>query len=184
MLGKVLRIIRTESIPSDNPFFATATGNNRAICARSQKPVHVRHTRTTGRMFSTTSDRAPGRRSTTASPVRTMAGPPPKGDERSAFPRAALLVRPRHRADHRLLESTAERSTSRRHSVSRPPTWASTSLPTTAAAGFAFSIRRRGRLRTSHRHREPVDVKVGPDGALYFLGRGGGGQVGRIRFTG
>jgi glucose/arabinose dehydrogenase len=52
LLGKVLRINADGSIPSDNPFFNTATGNNRAIWALGlRNPFTFAFQPGTGRMF-------------------------------------------------------------------------------------------------------------------------------------
>ena len=51
-LGKMLRMNADGSIPTDNPFFNTATGNNRAIWALGlRNPFTFTFQRTTGRMF-------------------------------------------------------------------------------------------------------------------------------------
>jgi glucose/arabinose dehydrogenase len=52
LLGKMLRINSDGSIPTDNPFFNTATGINRAIWAWGlRNPYSFSFQRTTGRMF-------------------------------------------------------------------------------------------------------------------------------------
>ncbi|HEX8774927.1 MAG TPA: PQQ-dependent sugar dehydrogenase [Pyrinomonadaceae bacterium] len=52
LLGKILRINSDGSIPADNPFFGTATGNNRAIWALGlRNPYTFAFQPGTGRMF-------------------------------------------------------------------------------------------------------------------------------------
>src|SRR5215211_3203824 len=52
LLGKILRINADGSIPTDNPFFGTATGVNRAIWAMGlRNPFTFAFQQTTGRMF-------------------------------------------------------------------------------------------------------------------------------------
>ena len=52
LLGKILRINRDGSIPTDNPFFNTATGNNRAIWAMGlRNPFTFGFQPGTGRLF-------------------------------------------------------------------------------------------------------------------------------------
>ena len=52
LLGKILRINRDGTIPTDNPFFSTATGNNRAIWALGlRNPFTFALQPETGRMF-------------------------------------------------------------------------------------------------------------------------------------
>ena len=120
---------------------------------------------------STTSARTPGRRSTTASPARTTAGPPPRGRPRPALPRPSTPTstdrtrRLRHHRRRLLQPAQPPRS--------RPTTSATTSSPTSATAGSAARSRRAGRRSLRHRHlRPPVDLEVSPDGSLYYLARG------------
>jgi glucose/arabinose dehydrogenase len=52
LLGKMLRINPDGTIPTDNPFFSTATGNNRAIWALGlRNPFTFAFQPGTGRMF-------------------------------------------------------------------------------------------------------------------------------------
>ena len=53
LLGKMLRLNADGSIPTDNPFFNTATGVKRAIWALGlRNPFTFAIQRTTGRLFS------------------------------------------------------------------------------------------------------------------------------------
>jgi glucose/arabinose dehydrogenase len=52
LFGKMVRINKDGTIPSDNPFYSTATGNNRAIWARGlRNPFKLAVSRTTGAIF-------------------------------------------------------------------------------------------------------------------------------------
>jgi glucose/arabinose dehydrogenase len=52
LFGKMVRINKDGTIPSDNPFYSTARGNNRAIWARGlRNPFKLDVSRTTGAMF-------------------------------------------------------------------------------------------------------------------------------------
>jgi glucose/arabinose dehydrogenase len=52
LFGKMVRINKDGTIPSDNPFYSTATGNNRAIWALGlRNPFKLAVSRTTGAMF-------------------------------------------------------------------------------------------------------------------------------------
>jgi glucose/arabinose dehydrogenase len=52
LFGKMVRINKDGTIPSSNPFYSTATGNNRAIWARGlRNPFKLDVSRTTGAMF-------------------------------------------------------------------------------------------------------------------------------------
>ena len=62
-LGKMLRISSTGAIPTDNPFFNTATGDNRAIWALGlRNPFTFSFQPAWDECLSTTSERAPGKR--------------------------------------------------------------------------------------------------------------------------
>jgi glucose/arabinose dehydrogenase len=78
-LGKILRYNSDGTIPTDNPFFGTATGANRAIWALAcgiRSPSGFN--REPAGCSSTTWARAPGRKSTTESLDRITAGRPAK----------------------------------------------------------------------------------------------------------
>ena len=73
----------------------------------------------------------------------------------------------------------------RRRLTSRLRTSACTSSPTIAAIGFYYLNPSSPSVPTLFRSglSQPVDIAVGPDGALYYLQRGDG-RVGRVRYTG
>ena len=91
-LGKILRINSDGTIPADNPTTfpesRLATGANRAIWAVgiAQSLYLWLSSRGPAGSSSTTSDKAPGKRSTTASPDRTMAGASAKDSVRRPNP--------------------------------------------------------------------------------------------------
>ena len=79
LLGKMLRINADGTIPTDNPFYNTATGNNRAIWALGlRNPFTFAFQPARPACSSTMSASRLGRKSTTASPVPTTAGRQPK----------------------------------------------------------------------------------------------------------
>ena len=161
------------SIPADNPFYRhrgrTQPGD---LGLRPAQSVHVRvQPRRPGRRrcSSTTSASSHWRRSTTASPAPTTAGPhiegyaPHPGLHQPAFtPTTTVARRLRH---HRrgVLRAGATWSSRRRTSTttSSPTTVPASSGGSTAATntvtGFATGIA------------VPVDLKVGADGLLYYL---------------
>ena len=97
LLGKMLRLNSDGTIPTDNPFFTIGDRPQpRDLGARPAQPVHVRvQSRAARRCSSTTSARTRGRRSTTASPAPTTAGPTPK-----ARPAIRGSCRPRYAYNH------------------------------------------------------------------------------------
>jgi glucose/arabinose dehydrogenase len=67
LLGKILRLNKDGTIPTDNPFYTSATGTNRAIWARGlRNPFTFDFSPFTAGCSSTTSASRPGKRSTTA----------------------------------------------------------------------------------------------------------------------
>ena len=75
LLGKMLRLNTDGTIPADNPFFMSATGQNRAIWALGlRNPFTFAFNPPGASCSSTTSGRTRGKRSTTASPAPTTAG--------------------------------------------------------------------------------------------------------------
>ena len=182
LLGKMLRINTDGSIPTDNPFYTTATGRNRAIWALGLRNpfTFAFDPGRTRRCSSTTWARTRGRRSTTASPAPTTAGQRPKGATTDPkLPLAAIRLQPLGAAAAR---SRAARSTRRSFASSRRATPATTSSPTTAAAGSARSIRPQANTVENFAAAIsfPVDLKVSDDGALYYLARGTGATTGAV----
>jgi glucose/arabinose dehydrogenase len=179
-LGKILRINRDGSIPADNPFYNTASGPNRAIWARGlRNPFTTALDRDTGTLFindvgeQTYEEVNRGRRGANYGwPLAE--GPSSNPDFTDPF----LYY---GRADGCAITGGA---------FYRPPTltfpsgyhgdyfyadycsgWIRRVDPVTGSrSGFATGIS------------EPVDLKIGPDGALYYLSRGAA-KVGRISYA-
>ena len=133
LFGKILRLNRDGTIPADNPFFAQASGVNRAIWARGlRNPFTTAFQYSTGGSSSTTSAREAGKKSTQAPPAPTTAGPSPRvgptipasGTPCLHTPTAAAAVS---------AQSPGARSTVPMHS--RSSTTGSISSPITARAG-------------------------------------------------
>lgn len=140
-LGKLLRINSDGSIPTDNPFYNTATGLNRVIWSMGlRNPYTFAFQPNSGRMFINDVGRAPGKRLTMVSLVPIMAGPLPKDPRQiPVFDRRFLLTTTPLvlRVGARLLEGL---STTRQPLSFRPATSANISLQTFAAVGFAYWI--------------------------------------------
>ena len=77
LFGKILRLNSDGSIPSDNPFFLTTTGKNRAIWALGlRNPYSFAFAKlTASACSSTTSARKHGKSSIEASRAQTTVGP-------------------------------------------------------------------------------------------------------------
>ena len=79
--------------------------------------------------------------------------------------------------------SPAGRSTTRRPCSSPPATRGITSSPTSSTAGSGGSTRRPGAVESFATDADnPVDLRVGADGSLYYLARGTG-RVFRVQFA-
>ena len=79
VFGKILRFNDDGTIPTDNPFYGSQTGLARAVWAYGlRNPFTFAFQPGTGRMHINDVGRTPGRRSTSAWPARTTAGPDPR----------------------------------------------------------------------------------------------------------
>ena len=171
------------TIPTDNPFYSTATGNNRAIWALglrnpftfafqpgTRADVHQRRRR-----------ERPGRRSTTASPASNYGWPTTEGaDDQPALPVAALRLRPRQR------RTTGCAITGGAFYNPATVQFPATYVGQVLLRRLLQRLDPRLRSRRGHRRRAsppacraPVDLRWARDGALYYLARGAG-SVGRI----
>ena len=126
LLGKMLRLNSDGTIPTDNPFYGTADGQEPSIWAlRPAQPVHVRRSsRARAGSSSTTWARTPGRRSTTGWPGANYGWPTARARScrssdsvQPAVHEPLLLVPARQR---RRARSRAATSTTRRSRSSRP----------------------------------------------------------------
>ena len=187
-LGKILRIVSNRTIPSDNPNRSRESpARLPARTARFGRPVCAIHSRSRFNReplayLSMTLVKACGRKLITVLPDRTTAGRSQKvllprriqisGTRSSSMRtgRAAPLAAP---SSAELLQSVGAAISEQirwqiflRRLVQRLDSWLDPSNNT--ASNFASEIS------------SPVDLQVGPDGALYYLTRGG---VFRIQAT-
>ena len=106
LLGKMLRLNTDGTIPTDNPFYTSASREEPGdLGARPAQPLHVRLQSVAGRRCSsTTSASRPSKRSTTARAGANYGWPDTEGaDDRSALrqPSLQLRARRRHLCDRR-----------------------------------------------------------------------------------
>lgn len=184
-LGKILRINSDGTIPTDNPFVNTATGANRAIWALGlRNPYTFGFQPGTGRLFindvgqsawEEIDDGIAG--SNYGWPTCEGACSPTNGNFRDP------LLQYAHNGDVNTTGCAIVGAAFYNPPVNQFPSsyigkyffadlcsgWIRLFDPSTAtASAFATGIS------------TPVDLKVGPDGCLYYLAQGNGGQVFRV----
>jgi glucose/arabinose dehydrogenase len=183
MLGKMLRINSNGTIPADNPFFNTATGNNRSIWALGlRNPFTFAFQPGTGRMFINDVGEVTWEEINDGIAGSNYGWPNTEGVTTNPAFRSPLLA-----YAHGFSETTgcaiAGGAFYNPATVQFPGSfvgkyffadlcsgWIRVFDPATGtASGFATSIS------------SPVDLKVGADGSLYYLARGSS-AVFRVQF--
>ena len=180
LFGKMLRINRDGSIPVDNPFFDTASGVNRAIWALGvRNPFTTAIQRSTGRLFINDVGGSSWEEINEGAPGANYGWPLAEGP--SSDPDFTNPFHYYGRSDGCAItggafyESAALAFPTAYHGdyfyADYCSGWVRRIDPVTGAdvafaAGIGF----------------PVDLKVGPDGALYYLARGDA-LVGRISYA-
>jgi glucose/arabinose dehydrogenase len=184
-LGKMLRINSDGSIPTDNPFFGTATGANRSIWALGlRNPFTFAFQRGTTRMFINDVGEQTWEEINDGIAGSNYGWPATEGETSNAGVRSPLFA-----YGHGTGSTTGCAITGGTFynptTVQFGPTyvgkyffadfcsnWIRIYDPAAdTAQNFASSVP------------GPVDLRVGPDGMLYYLGRGGGGVLGRVQAT-
>lgn len=187
LLGKMLRINADGSIPSDNPFFATATGDNRAIWALGlRNPFTFAFQPGGNRMFINDVGQGAWEEINDGVAGANFGWPTCEGN---CNPANQNFRDPIYAYQHGIGPTTGFAITGGAFynpAINQFPSqfvgkyffadfvtdWINVLDPsdntiTTFATGAA----------------SPVDLQVGPDGALYYLSRGGTGSVGKILYT-
>jgi Glucose / Sorbosone dehydrogenase len=177
LLGKILRMNRDGSIPADNPFFGTAAGVNRTIWARGlRNPFTTAFQRSSGRLFINDVGEVTFEEINEGAPGANYGWPIAEGPSSNPS-----HTDPLHFYGHSLgcaitggafYESAVMAFPSGYHGdyfyADYCGGWIRRFDPVTGTdSGFATGIS------------SPVDLKVGPDGALYYLARGDS-EIGRI----
>ena len=184
MLGKILRINSDGTIPSDNPFFNTATGNNRSIWALGlRNPFTFAFQPGTGRMFINDVGENTWEEINDGIAGSNYGWPNEEGPGSNPTFRAPLFAY-QHGIGPTVGCAIAGGAFYNPATVRFPEIfvgkyffadlcsgWIRVFDPASGtASGFASGIP------------QPVDLKVGADGSLYYLARGAGALF-RVQFT-
>ena len=187
VLGKILRINPDGSIPSDNPFYSQASGQNRAIWALGlRNPYNFGFQPGTGRMFVNDVGEVTWEEINDGIAGSNYGWPQTEGPTTQPGVRAPLFA-----YGHGTGPSTGCAITG--SSFYNPTT---VQFPSSYVGRYFFADFCSGWIRTfnpvdgtaadfASGLSQVVDVRVANDGSVYFLQRGGspGGQVHRVRST-
>ncbi len=184
MLGKILRINSNGTIPSDNPFFNKATGNNRSIWAFGlRNPFTFAFQPGTGRMFINDVGQSAWEEINDGIAGSNYGWPETEGSTTNPSFRSPLFA-----YNHGNGPTTGCAITG--GTFYNPPV---TQFPSSFVGKFFFADLCSGWIRVfdpatgtaspfASGISLPVDLKVGSDGSLYYLSIGSG-AVFRVRFT-
>jgi len=186
VLGKMLRINSDGSIPVDNPFFNQAAGKNRAIWALGlRNPFTFAFQPGTGRMLINDVGQV-----TTEEIDEGIAGsnygwPTCEGDCLTPMP---AFRNPIYSYTHAATNGCAITGAAfyNPSTANFPNTYVGKFFFADLCAGFIRMLDPDSRVVSDFATgvQTPVDLQVGPDGALYYLQIGNGGQVWRVSFAG
>lgn len=184
MLGKILRINSDGSIPSDNPFFNQATGNNRSIWALGlRNPFTFAFQPGTGRMFINDVGQSTWEEINDGIAGSNYGWPATEGPTTNPSFRSPLFA-----YGHGFGPTTGCAIAG--GAFYNPPV---VQFPSSFVGKYFFADLCSGWIRVfdpatgtasafASTISQPVDIKVGADGSLYYLSIGSG-AVFRVRFT-
>ena len=185
LLGKMLRLNADGTIPPDNPFFAQATGRNRAIWARGlRNPFTFAFQPGTGRMFINDVGQNTYEEINDGIVASNYGWPQTEGPTSDTNYRSPL-----YSYTHGSGASTGCAITG--GAFYNPDT---TQFPAQYVGKYFFADFCSGWIRLFDPESggasafasgiaSPVDLQVTADGSLYYLARGSGGVIARISFT-
>lgn len=183
LFGKILRINRDGTIPSDNPFDTTAVGSNRAIWALGlRNPFTFSFQPDSARMFINDVGESDWEEINVGSAGANYGWPLTEG-----YTNNPEFKSPLYAYQH---DSGACAITGGAFYNPAVP-----QFPASYVGGYFFMDFCTGWLRVLHPPDSstrsfgtgtslPVDIKISSTGSLYYLQRGGGGRVVRVDFTG
>jgi hypothetical protein len=185
LLGKILRLNADGTIPTDNPFLSSTSGKNRAIWALGlRNPFTFTFRRTTGRMFVNDVGEVTWEEINDGIAGSNYGWPTTEGMTTDPRFRSPLLA-----YGHGSGATTGCAITGGAFydpiSVQFPTSYVGKYFFADYCSGWIRLFDPATAIATSFASgvSSPVDLKVGADGALYYLARGTG-SVGRVRFAG
>ena len=180
-LGKMLRVNADGTIPTDNPFFSTASGDNRAIWALGlRNPFTFSFQRTTGRMFINDVGEVTWEEIDDGIAGSNYGWPTTEGPTTDVRFRAPLFAY-RHSGGTPTGCAITGGAFYNPTTATFPPSFVGKYFYADYCSGFirVFDPAAGTDAAFSTGVSSPVDLKVGNDGALYYLARGAG-SVGRV----
>ncbi len=179
LLGKMLRLNKDGTIPSDNPFFGTASGNNRAIWALGlRNPFTFAFDAATGDLFINDVGQGTWEEINEGIAGANYGWPDTEGatsDPRFRTPRYAY----NHSGGTCAITGGAFYSPS---TPRFPAEYAGDYFFADYCGGWIRRLDSAGSTVTTFATgiSSPVDLKVADDGSLYYLARGSGGTAGAV----
>jgi glucose/arabinose dehydrogenase len=182
LLGKILRINSDGTIPTDNPFYNTASGNNRAIWALGlRNPFTFGFQPGTGRLFINDVGQSTWEEIDDGIAGANYGWPTTEGPTNNP-----AFVSPIYYYGHGSTDTTGCAIVG--GTFYNPP---NSQFPSSYTGKYFFADLCSGWIRVFDPAAgtasgfatgidTPVDLDVGPDGALYYLARGSNGQVFRV----
>jgi hypothetical protein len=179
-LGKILRLNADGTIPTDNPFFGQATGANRAIWALGlRNPFTFAFQPGTGRMFINDVGERTWEEINVGAPGANYGWPTTEGATSNPD-----FVTPMHSYDRSQGQAIAGGAFYNPATVQFPSSYEGDYFFADFIAGWIRRIDpETGRVESFATDADnPVDLRVGADGSLYYLARGTG-RVFRVQFA-
>ena len=187
MLGKILRMNADGTVPADNPFFSTATGNNRLIWTLGlRNPFTFAVQPGTGRIFINDVGQNTFEEINDGVAGANYGWPTTEGDfNQSSFPN---FKRPLFVYDHSAGQCAITGGTFYSPAtVNFPQSFVGKFFYSDFCAGYIRVLDFSGPSAASTGFLTGgsaiVDLRVGPEGGLYYLQRGNGGEVRKILNT-
>lgn len=183
-LGKVLRINADGSIPTDNPFYTTATGLNRSIWALGlRNPFTFAFQRGSSRMFINDVGQSTWEEINFGVKGANYGWPTSEGPTSDAAFRSPTYAY-RHSGDPPTGCAIAGGAFYNPVTARFPSGYVGDYFFADLCGGwiYVYDLTTRKVTPFANGIANPVDLKVGPDGALYYLARGSN-SVGRITYV-